>query len=250
MRLLLPHLADDIAVAELDDPRPAPADRPWILVDMVTSLDGAITIDGRSGGLGGEADRAVFRHLRGVCDAVLVGAATVRTENYGSVVVDDATRDARRARGQEPWPSLVIVSGSLALEPTARAFTDAVERGAPRPIVLTTAHAHARSRALDDVAEIIECGDTELDLVAAMGALGARGMRVLTCEGGPILNGHLLTADLVDEWCWTVSPLLVGGTSSRSVVHTGSVGSPPRGFEITRLAEADGSLFVRALRRR
>ena len=246
MRLLYPHPVDRIDVADLDDPRPSPGDRPWVLVNMVTSLDGAITIDGRSGGLGNDADRAVFRHLRGVCDAVLVGASTVRTENYGAVVLDDATRTARATRGQREWPSLVIVSGSLALDPSARVFVDAAERGAPRPIIITNASSRARRSALDDVAEVLEFGEVELDLVAAMRALRARGLEVLTCEGGPILNGHLLAADLIDEWCWTIAPMLVGGDSARSVMG----GTPPRGFEISRVGEADGALFVRALRSR
>ncbi len=246
MRLLFPHPADDIDLVDLDDPRPVPAERPWVLVDMVSSLDGAIAIDGRSGGLGNDADRAVFRHLRGVCDAVLVGASTVREENYGPVALDGGTRAARAARGQHEWPSLVIVSGSLALDPTARVFTESHERGAPRPIVITCSTSHARNTALDDVAEVLEFGSDDIDLSAAMRELRARGLQVLTCEGGPTLNGHLLAADLVDEWCWTISPMLVGGDSARGVVGT----EVPRDFAITRVGEAEGALFVRAIRQR
>ena len=246
MRLVFPTSVDDIDLAALDDPRPVPADRPWVLVDMVSSLDGAIAIDGRSGGLGNDADRAVFRHLRGVCDAVLVGASTVREENYGPVALDDTTRTTRATRGQHAWPSLVIVSGSLALDPTARVFTESLERGAPRPIVLTSSSSHARTTALDDVAEVLEFGDDDIDLSAAMRELRARGLQVLTCEGGPTLNGHLLAADLVDEWCWTIAPMLVGGDSARGVVGP----EVPRRFTITRVGEADGALFVRAIRQR
>lgn len=72
------------SVAELyDDPRRSRlADRPWIVLSMISSADGAMAIDGMSGGLGNDSDRSVFRHLRSIADGVLVGARTVRSESY------------------------------------------------------------------------------------------------------------------------------------------------------------------------
>jgi hypothetical protein len=77
-----PGEVDDIAALVAAEPRPAPADRPWVLVNMIASLDGAITIAERSGGLGGPADKAMFAALRGIADVVLVGAGTARAERY------------------------------------------------------------------------------------------------------------------------------------------------------------------------
>src|SRR5262245_36804108 len=86
MRRLLPGPLEEV------DPRsayalgrPRPGDRPWLLVNMVTSLDGAVAIDGRSGALGGPGDHLVFHALRSLADVILVGAATVRAERYGPV---------------------------------------------------------------------------------------------------------------------------------------------------------------------
>ena len=78
-----PTEVDDVDALVAAEPRPAPVGRPWLLVNMVASLDGAITVEGRCGQLGGPADRAVFFALRAVADVVLAGAGTVRAEGYG-----------------------------------------------------------------------------------------------------------------------------------------------------------------------
>ena len=94
-----PGEVDDLAGLVASEARPTHADRPWLLVNMISSLDGAIAIDGRSGGLGTPADKAVFRALRGIADVILVGAGTARAEGYGPPKPTDATRAARVARG-------------------------------------------------------------------------------------------------------------------------------------------------------
>ena len=89
-------------------------------------------------------------------------------------------------------------------------------------------------------------GADEVDLVAALGRLRTDGVGVVTCEGGPTLNGDLIAHDLIDEWALTVSPLLVSGDAGR-----GSRGplADPRRFELARLLEADGELLGRWVRR-
>ena len=61
-------------------------------VNFVTSLDGAVSVDGLSAGLSGEADKEVFRLLRRDCDALLVGAGTFRAENYRPLTLDASRR--------------------------------------------------------------------------------------------------------------------------------------------------------------
>ena len=118
-------------------PARAPADRPWVLVNMVASLDGAITIADRSGGLGGPADKAMFSALRGVADVVMAGAGTVRAEGYGPARPSDAVRAVRRARGQAEVPRIAVVTRSLDLDLATPLFTEAVEP----TIVITCASA-------------------------------------------------------------------------------------------------------------
>jgi riboflavin-specific deaminase-like protein len=248
VRQILPTRIDGIdpVAAYADDLRPCPAGRPWILVNMIASLDGATALDGKSGGLGGPADKAVFRALRTVPDAILVGAGTARAENYGPVKLDEQSRAMRLGRGQREFPRLVVVSGRLDLDATGPMFTDSIEQ----PIVFTTEEADpADVAALDAVAEVVRCGTTSVDLRMAMAHLGPMGIRTVLCEGGPTLNGQLVEADLVDEWCQSIAPMLVAGDSARvSLAATGAGAVPPAKLQITRVLEQDSFLFVRAVR--
>lgn len=132
-----PGEINDIAALVADEARPPWAARPWLLVNMITSLDGAIAIEGRSGGLGGPADAAVFAALRGIADVILVGAGTARTERYGPPRPSAATRRARQARGQAPAPRIAVVTRSLTLDLASPLFTEAEER----PLVIAPAAA-------------------------------------------------------------------------------------------------------------
>lgn len=240
-----PVAVDDVAAFVAADARPAPDGRPWLLVNMITSLDGAVTVDDRSGGLGRPADKAMFSALRAVGDVVLAGAGTVRAEGYGPPRPSSATRAARAARGQTEAPRLAIASRSLDLDPTTPLFAEA---DAP-PFVLTCESAPAdRRMALEEVADVLVAGDVTVDLPAAMRLLGERAVGVITCEGGPNLNGDLILADLIDEWALTVSPLLTGGDARRA--STGPVAPAPLPMALDWVVEGDGLLLTRWLRTR
>lgn len=236
---------DDVAALVAAEGRPAPPDRPWVLVNMVASLDGAIAVDGRSGGLAGPADKAMFSALRAVSDVVLAGAGTVRAEGYGPPKASAETRAARQARGQPEVPRIAIVSRSLRLDLTTPLFTKAESP----PIVITCAEADAEQQAaLAGVADLIVAGDDTVDLPQAFAALRQRDLAVVACEGGPSLNGDLLAADLVDEWDLTLSPLLVGGESKRA--SRGQLAPDPRRMRLDRVLEDDQFLLTRWVRAR
>src|SRR4051812_33443859 len=91
----------------------APPDRPYLVLNMVATLDGRITIDGRSGPIGDDADRELFHCLRTQTDAVMVGAGTIRTEFYGRIAKKQERRDQRVAEALAPDPLAVIVSARL-----------------------------------------------------------------------------------------------------------------------------------------
>ena len=94
----------------------APADRPYVAVNMVATLDGRAAIDGRAGPLGNEADRQLFQHLRQRGDAVMVGAGTVRAEGYRRVMRPEHV-PLRERFGVRPNALVVVVSRSLDLPP-------------------------------------------------------------------------------------------------------------------------------------
>jgi riboflavin-specific deaminase-like protein len=232
----------DLSAESLVDRYPR-RDQPNLRVNFVCSLDGAVTVDGFSAGLSGPGDKLIFGTLRMVCDALVVAAGTVRTERYDALRLDAARRDWRRAHGLPEYPLMVVVSRSLDLDPDQEIFSDAPIR----PIVVTTAAAPADRRAvLADVAEILTAGEREVDLAAAVAELHARGTTQLLSEGGPHLLGTMIAADLVDELCLTVSPLLIGGAAGR--IATGPSG-PPRSMSLRHVLAEDDMLFLRYARR-
>src|SRR5688572_8242699 len=118
-RQLLPEpaeLADGAAVVEeLRFGELAHADRPYLVLNMVTTADGRATIGGRSGPIGNAADQDLFHALRTRADAVMVGAGTLRAEKYGRLVRKPERREARTNAGLAPDPLAVVVSGRLDL---------------------------------------------------------------------------------------------------------------------------------------
>lgn len=189
----------------------------WIRVNFVSTADGAASADGVSGSLGGDDDLRVFDLLRRFADVVLVAAGTVRDEGYGPMRLHDADVAWRRAHGMPDQPVFAIVTGSLSLDPSSTVFTDAPVR----PIVLTSASAPAdRRQALSAVAEVVSCGEDEVDVALVRDALVSRGLTAIHCEGGPSFLGALVAADQVDELCLTIDPSLEGGAAPRIV--TGS----------------------------
>jgi riboflavin biosynthesis pyrimidine reductase len=231
------------------DARPAPAGRPWVLVNMVASVDGsAVDADGLSGGLSGGADKAVFSAIRAVADVIVAGAATVVAEDYGPSRPTAPVRRQRLARGQPAVPRIAVVSASLRLDPGQRLFRDATPEA--RPIVLTVENADpARRRALEPVAEVHAIGRDHLDWDRALAQLGAvTGARVVLCEGGPRTVAQLVAADLIDEVCVTVSPALVGGLGPR--LAQGPFGARGLALVLDRVLTEDGYLFLRYLRDR
>jgi riboflavin biosynthesis pyrimidine reductase len=218
--------------------------RPGLRTNFVASLDGAVHLDGYSKGLSGEADRAVFSILRRHADAVLVGAGTLRQEQYHRLRLAATHSAWRVTQGLSAQPTLVIVSSSLDLDPRQSALAEAPVR----PIVLTHAGPDpARLAALEPVAEVLVVGDPTVDLAAGLAELRRRGLDQILCEGGPRLFGDLIAADLVDELCLTISPVLAGAGSERIV--TGALTSAPRNLRPIQIIEADGFLLTRYGRR-
>jgi riboflavin biosynthesis pyrimidine reductase len=214
------------------------ADERHVRANFVISLDGMVEIDGRSSPLGGSADRAAFMTMRAVTDVILVGAGTVRQENYGPVRLDTGSQDRRIHRGQPALPTLAIVSNRADLDPTAKVFS-----GDVKPLLLTSLAGAARHRDLAAVAEMVTCGDESVDLTAALDTLLARRLGRVLCEGGPTLLHSLIEADLMDELCCTTSPSLAG-PGHRSLVGDQQLTSPVA-LHLTSVLEGDGMVLAR-----
>ncbi|WP_116247180.1 dihydrofolate reductase family protein [Nocardiopsis sp. FIRDI 009] len=247
---LLPRGGTDVDLASVYA-YPDDLDRPWVRANMVASADGgAIGPSGRSRDLSSAPDRRVMGVLRGLCDVVLVGAATARVEGYAPVRPRRTWEPLRRGRTRTP--PIAVVSRTLDIP--ERLLAPGPEEA--RTIVFTTASAprerrdRVRARADLVVVDGVSVGPEHI-----VNALGERGLfRVLT-EGGPHLLAEFVAAGLLDELCLTLSPHLLGAGSPRVVAGgPGTPGAPTRAsvrntpVRMAHLLEADGNLFARYLR--
>jgi riboflavin biosynthesis pyrimidine reductase len=218
----------------------------WVRGNMIASLDGGATEDGKAGGLAGEGDRTLFDLMRHAADVILVGAATVRIENYSGAQLSVAQREARRRRGQAEVPPIAVVTQTGDLAYDAKLFT----RSEAPPLILTCAKAVSDTRdRLGAVAEVIDASGENPDVVDAATALKILAerklFRVLT-EGGPQFLSLLIENGLLDELCLTVAPILVGGVARRIATGPGQVHTQMRPAHL--LTDPAGYLYTRYIR--
>jgi riboflavin biosynthesis pyrimidine reductase len=216
----------------------------WLRANMVTTADGAASLNGVTQGISSDTDRRVFALLRTLCDVILVGASTVREEKYKPARSRELWSHLRD--GRPPTPPIAVVTRRLDLDPDSPLIT-AAPRDA-RTILITTAGAPASRRdQLARHAEIIIAGQDTVDLTAAVDALAGRGHRRMLTEGGPQLLAGLVAAGLLDELCLTIGPLLAGPGAERIVAGPASAAGP-RPLRLAHVLEDEGFLLCRYAR--
>ena len=214
----------------------APPGRPYLGINMVSSLDGKATLDWRTKGLSSDADRLLFHHLRTQADAVMVGAGTAREERYGRMTKNDELRQKRMNEGRVADALAVVVSGRLDLPPDLPLLNDPEQR-----VVIATASDEEIAGVTGDV-EYARTGDDLPKLLAYLHQ--EHGVRSVLCEGGPTLNSHLFAAGVVDELFLTFNPKVLGGASALTIVAGRELVEPAEPQLVT-VAEHDGELYTR-----
>lgn len=218
LRRLFPDPADttvDACARGLGFSERAPADRPYIAVNMVSSADGKATLAGRTAPMSAEADRELFHHLRTQADGILVGAGTVRIERYGRVTKTAELQAKREREGVRRDALAVVVSRSGRLP-------------ADLPLL---AQAPESVRLIADVRE-------------GLRELRAEGVCSLLGEGGPTLNATLFAEGLVDELFLTIAPTVAGAGEALTIVE-GAALPVAQALELVSVHEAGGHLFLR-----
>lgn len=217
----LPHAPVSLLEA-YDVVRPRPADRPWIGLCMVSSLDGSTVVGGKEEGnsrpLSDPTDQQVLLTLRSLADVVLVGASTVRRDGYGPP-------KSERLK-------VAVVSRTADFDFNLPLWTSG------RAILLLP------EDAVDVPVSSIRAGHGDVDLPAAIAQLDAN---FVQAEGGPTLNGLLTASDLIDELNLSLSPQLVGGEGPRLTSHAPAIAQR---MQLAHVLEHDGFLFTRYVRNR
>ena len=227
---------------DLNLPPPCHGDsaRPYVIVNMVSSVDGRTALEGKTAGLGSRIDRRTMRTLRSKADAVMIGAGTLRAEKL-SLGLDP--------KEGVPQPLAIIVTdtGNIPLEDHLVAAEDQEVL-----IVLSDRVPYGVVERLRELAQIMRTpadSTGAVDLDRALQALKAeRGLGVLVVEGGPSLNHAMISRNLVDELFLTVAPELLGGTAAQTLTLLRGPEIPSRGrpaLELVSIHLADGELFLR-----
>lgn len=246
MDLLLPaehHQVTDDELVRLYD-FPPDLNRPWVKVNFISSADGAVSLGGRSGGLGDANDKKVFQLGRALADVVLVGANTALIERYRSVRPKEVPAALRAELGLAPVPPVAVVTGRCSIEPNSPLVTEA----STPTIVFTSESAPVdRRKALAEAgADVVVAGDHTVEVANVVAELERRGLRRVCCEGGPHLLGSLVAAGLVDELDLSVAPLLVSGDAGR--IAAGPLPVDPQRMRLASVLHADGMLLLRYVR--
>lgn len=223
---------------------PKSLDRPWVHVNFVRSVDGTASVDGRSEALSHPADQRIFALGRDLADVILVGARTVIAETYAGAKANARRAERRRRLGLATVPPIAVVSGRCTIPPDADLLTDT----SVPPLIYTCATAPAKRRhALTEAgAEVVDCGDTTVNLRSVLADLDRRGLRRVDCEGGPRLLAGMIAEDLVDQLCLTISPIAAGPDPDR--LAAGPIGDLRRLNLASVLHESD-YLMLRYTRR-
>jgi riboflavin biosynthesis pyrimidine reductase len=208
-------------------------------VNFVASLDGAITVGGRSAGLGTPGDKRIFDLLRALADVVLVGHGTASAEGYGPIPADSGVGRLRTSLGRPATAPIAVVSRRASLDPDSALATAAVS---PTILITCAAADAARRAALTEAGvTVLVCGDDDVDLPAALDALADHGHEQVLCEGGPQLLHAALNAGVADELDLSIAPALVGGEARL----LGSALHDAVRLGLRQLLEEDGMLFAR-----
>jgi riboflavin-specific deaminase-like protein len=239
IRRLLPDEAET-SVAEqlagLDLNELVHPDRPYLILNFATTLDGRAAISGRSGAIGSDTDTEMLQRLRTRVDAVMIGAGTMRAERYGRMVSDPDFRAYRERTGLAHDPLGVIVSNRLELPWDAGLFTDGDSE-----VVVFTASEEEPPETATPVTVVRHPEGVELER-ALEWLLAEREIKSILCEGGPTLHGRLREGGLADELFLTIAPKIAGGEGPR--ILEGALPDIDQ-VELAWLLESKGELFAR-----
>jgi 5-amino-6-(5-phosphoribosylamino)uracil reductase len=194
------------------------SERPYTLLSCCVSIDGYIGNAASRLLLSNDADFDRVDAVRASCDAILVGAETVRVDNPRLLVRSQTRRDERAARGLPTSPMKVTLTRRAELD--ARADFFRIGDAEKLVYCATPRVADARER-LGPVATVVDgCGDS-VDLRALSTDLAERGVERLMVEGGGTVHTQFLTEDIVDELQLTVAPVFVGDSEAPRFVRDG-----------------------------
>lgn len=193
-------------------------DRPYVILSAAMSIDGYLdTAFPPRLALSNEADFDRVDEVRAHCDAILVGAQTVRLDNPRLLVRSEERRNRREAEGLSPSPWKVTVTSTGDLDPQSAFFTTGTTE---RLVFCPGSAARGIRELLGERATVVGLGD-EVTMADVVNELGDRGVRTLLVEGGGTMITQFLTSNLVDELQLAIAPFFVGDRRAPRLIGDG-----------------------------
>lgn len=186
--------------------------RPYIILKAAMSLDACLDdcSEGRKV-FSNEKDRDEVDRLRASCDAILIGAGTLRADNPSLCLRDSALRDLRKKEQKSTEPIKVVMTRSGDIKPEARFFT---EGQGQKLIYAPRAAASLMPHSLTQCSEMIFSEEKDCALSSILYDLYTRGVLRLLVEGGTAVNYLFLSSGLVDELRLAIAPEIIGTTAA------------------------------------
>jgi len=211
--------------------------RPYVGINMVTSIDGKITVGGghQKVKLGSAVDRGLMERIRTHFDGVLRGAETVRANPYFPGAPESAAGKGPRVA--------IVVSGSLDLPLDSEFFA---AKGGIRIVLTTEASDPGRRERLEGLADVLVCGERRVDLDCALSILRREyGVERLLVEGGASVNYWFIGARLVDTLFCTLAPKLCGYAKDLTMIEGPQAFDPVPRLRLASLFHHEDELFFR-----
>ncbi|WP_166392401.1 2,5-diamino-6-(ribosylamino)-4(3H)-pyrimidinone 5'-phosphate reductase [Candidatus Nitrosotalea sp. TS] len=182
--------------------------KPYVILSAAMSMDGKIATRKGESKFSSSKDLARVHRLRGSVDAILVGRNTVSVDNPSLTV--------RHAKGRNPLR--IILDPKATISPSSK-IVKTSKKIHTMAIVSETAPSRRVSILAKKGLEVIKCGKIRIDLKKLLSILAKRGIRKILVEGGGTTNWYFLKEKLVDEIIVTITPYVVGGKESVSLVE-------------------------------
>lgn len=186
--------------------------RPYIILKSAMSLDACIDDCSEARKVfSNEKDKDEVDKLRASCDAILIGAGTLRADNPSLCLRDSSLKELRKKEQKSAEPIKVVLTRSGSIEPEARFFTEGQGQKlvyAPRAAASLLPHSPSQC------SEIVFCEEKEFALSALLEDLYARGVLRLLVEGGAAVNYLFLSSGLVDELRLAIAPEIIGAEAA------------------------------------
>lgn len=182
--------------------------KPKIILSAAISIDGKLASNSGDSSLSSKKDLIRLHKLRTKVDSILVGKNTV--------VKDDPSLTVRYCKGKNPTRIILDSKGELSNQSRVLQTSNKV-----KTVIVVSKKINEKNfkRLKKFPVEIIVVGKNQVDILSLLKKLCKMNIRSILLEGGGTINWEFIRKNLVDEFFITVTPFILGGKNSVSLVQ-------------------------------